>query len=188
HCFHGKHRGPAAAAIGRILLDGAPREVAAAEMRQWCGTGAEYDGLYRAVLTQELPDADATARLDYDMPPQVPFGGLREAMVQVSRAHDHVQDLLKLPEMVDPEHPDLDVVNEATKMLQALEGSLQSEECAQGPADLRQWMTDSVERSRQLVATLRSVKAGEVSARAAAEAEFKSVRNQCSQCHRKYRN
>src|SRR5690606_22494127 len=69
HCFHGKHRGPAAAAIGRILLDGAPREVAAAEMRQWCGTGAEYDGLYRAVLTQELPDADATARLDYDMPP-----------------------------------------------------------------------------------------------------------------------
>ena len=30
HCFHGKHRGPAAAAIGRLVLDGASREEAIA--------------------------------------------------------------------------------------------------------------------------------------------------------------
>lgn len=34
HCFHGKYRGPAAAEIGRIVLDGISREQAIAEMRQ----------------------------------------------------------------------------------------------------------------------------------------------------------
>ncbi|MHC4820557.1 MAG: hypothetical protein ACYTDX_02405, partial [Planctomycetota bacterium] len=33
HCFHGKHRGPAAAALGRVVLDGCSREDAIAEMR-----------------------------------------------------------------------------------------------------------------------------------------------------------
>jgi protein tyrosine phosphatase (PTP) superfamily phosphohydrolase (DUF442 family) len=172
HCFHGKHRGPAAAAIGRILLDGAPREVAAAEMRQWCGTAAEYEGLYRAVLTQPLPGPEETARLPFDFPPAARFTGFRQAMVEVSRAHDHVQDLLQAPGLVDPTHPDLDVVNEGSKLLQAFEGSLQFPEVKDGPADLRQWMDGSVERTRSLLATLRAAKAGDPAARGRAEGEF----------------
>ena len=61
HCFHGKHRGPAAAAIGRVVLDGASRKVALAEMRQ-CGTAAKYEGLYRTLAHQVLPTAKETAR------------------------------------------------------------------------------------------------------------------------------
>ncbi|MCA9003240.1 MAG: hypothetical protein KDB61_15055, partial [Planctomycetes bacterium] len=34
HCFHGKHRGPAAAEVGRLILDGISREHALAEMYQ----------------------------------------------------------------------------------------------------------------------------------------------------------
>ena len=62
HCFHGKHRGPAAAAaLGRIAVDGVPREQAIAEMRQWCGTSEKYEGLYRTIAEVLRPDAeDAT--------------------------------------------------------------------------------------------------------------------------------
>ena len=57
HCFHGKHRGPAGAAVGRLVLDGISRGQAIAEMRQWCGTAAHYPGLYAVVATGEIPTA-----------------------------------------------------------------------------------------------------------------------------------
>jgi protein tyrosine phosphatase (PTP) superfamily phosphohydrolase (DUF442 family) len=188
HCFHGKHRGPAAAAVGRIVLDGATRETAVAEMRQWCGTAPEYEGLYRSILRQPMPSAAETAAFEYDFPPQAKFAGFRQAMVQVSRAHDHVQDLLEAPRLVDPEHPDLDVVNEGRKLLQALEGTFEFDEVKGGAADMRDWMTASVDGSRSLLANLIRAKAGDAAARKQAEAEFKHVKDTCSKCHKAYRN
>ncbi|MHC5022009.1 MAG: protein-tyrosine phosphatase family protein [Planctomycetota bacterium] len=48
HCFHGRHRGPAGAMVGRLALDGATREQALAEMRL-CGTASKYRGLYGTI-------------------------------------------------------------------------------------------------------------------------------------------
>ena len=188
HCFHGKHRGPAAAAIGRVVLDGASRETAVAEMRQWCGTAPEYEGLYRCILTQEMPAAAKTSAYAYDFSPEARFAGFRAAMVQVSRAHDHIQDLLKQPKLVDPDHPDLDVVNECRKLLGAFEGSMGFPEVKDGKDDMRGWMQGSVEGTRTLLASLTAAKAGDATARTKAEADFKRVRSLCTQCHKVHRN
>ena len=54
HCFHGVHRGPAAAALGRVVRDGASREQAMAEMRQWSRTAAKYEALYATIASADL--------------------------------------------------------------------------------------------------------------------------------------
>ncbi len=48
HCHHGKHRGPAAAAIVCRVDDGRPAEAAMIILEK-AGTGKEYPGLWRDV-------------------------------------------------------------------------------------------------------------------------------------------
>jgi protein tyrosine/serine phosphatase len=85
HCFHGRHRGPAAAAIGRVVLDGVPRELALAEMRQWCATSKKYEGLYATVAAAEMPTARETEGFAFDFPAAHRFEGMRAVMIELAR-------------------------------------------------------------------------------------------------------
>src|SRR5439155_3955576 len=60
HCHHGKHRGPTAAALTRIALDGISNEEAIRGMER-AGTGKEYAGLYAEVRAYRPP---AKAEID----------------------------------------------------------------------------------------------------------------------------
>ena len=91
HCFHGKHRGPAAAAIGSVALDGLDRDTAIAEMRQWCSTAQKYEGLYATVATADIPTAAETAAFDFDFTSSHRFTGMRDAMITLTRSWDEVK-------------------------------------------------------------------------------------------------
>ena len=54
HCHHGKHRGPAAAAVMCLAQEGWTPGRAESWLRQ-AGTGLEYGGLYAAVLEFKMP-------------------------------------------------------------------------------------------------------------------------------------
>jgi protein tyrosine phosphatase (PTP) superfamily phosphohydrolase (DUF442 family) len=91
HCYHGVHRGPAAAAVGRVVLDGAPREQAIAEMRQYCGTSSKYEGLYGAIAFGQLPSAEETQAYPFGFEAQHQFRGFRHAMVDLARSWDLIK-------------------------------------------------------------------------------------------------
>ena len=95
HCFHGKHRGPAAAAIGSVALDGLDRDTAIAEMRQWCSTAQKYEGLYATVATADIPTADETAAFEFDFTSSHQFTGMRDAMITLTRSWDEVKLIRK---------------------------------------------------------------------------------------------
>jgi len=57
HCHHGKHRGPAAAAIIGMACDVLDREQAERYLKQ-AGTSPKYGGLYRDVARFEKPGPD----------------------------------------------------------------------------------------------------------------------------------
>ena len=120
HCFHGKHRGPAAAAVGRMVLDGIPRERALAEMLQWCGTATKYHGLFDAIAFNDLPTESTTAALDVDLPKEHLFKGLRSVMIPMARHWDQVKYSIDRDWRPDPEHPDIDPAQEALKLSQFL--------------------------------------------------------------------
>lgn len=58
HCHHGKHRGPAAAAVAAIAA-GSIDHAGAAEVLRRAGTGREYAGLWRDVAAFQTPPVDA---------------------------------------------------------------------------------------------------------------------------------
>jgi protein tyrosine phosphatase (PTP) superfamily phosphohydrolase (DUF442 family) len=187
HCFHGKHRGPAAAEVGRIVLDGIPREKAIAEMRQWCGTAKSYDGLYRTIATAPIPDAARTRAYAWDFPAAQPIRGFRHAMIEASRADDNLKSMSKGGWKADPEHPDADPVNDAAKLAEMLALSAKLEDVAAKPADFHRLMDASVAASRELEAAVRAWKSAG-GPQAAVDAGYVRVAKSCTDCHAIYRD
>ena len=62
HCHHGLHRGPAAAALARITLDGISNESAVAGLKA-SGCSPAYDGLFRDVLFFSVPSEQVLAAI-----------------------------------------------------------------------------------------------------------------------------
>ena len=187
HCFHGRHRGPAAAAWGRVVLDGAPRERALAEMRQWCGTSKKYDGLYETILESEAPSEGVLDDLEFDFPAAHRFEGLRQAMVELARVYDNLKALKRREWKPDPEHPDLSALNEARKLTDLFAA------CAEGRAedaaeDFVAWTDESAAHARELAERLGQAEAGDGEYVKAANAAFMQVKRRCDACHGAYRN
>lgn len=188
HCFHGQHRGPAAAAIGRIVRDGASRDTAIAEMRQYCETSKKYEGLYLAIAKGEIPSASATAAYRWDFPSAQPFRGFRRGMVDVSRCFDPLQQMVKGGFRPLAEHPDLDPANESAKLAELFAAIEASDEAKRRPEDFRAWLSQSVQDSAQLRDLLGRAREGEAPAVADATEALRKVEATCNACHAVYRN
>lgn len=187
HCFHGKHRGPAGAAVGRLVLDGASREEALAQMVQ-CGTSKKYEGLYRAIATAEMPSAEETAALQWDFPAQHPFEGERKAMIEMARHWDNVVLLGKRKWEMDPAHPDLDALNEAEKLHGLFQALSKSPDVATEPDDYKAWLSEGLKASTDMVAAIRAYRTGDAEAAGRAETALNATKKSCSDCHDSYRN
>jgi hypothetical protein len=190
HCFHGKHRGPAAAAVGRIVIDGADRVRAVSEMRQWCGTSKKYAGLYETLAAHELPDAEQTAAYEWDFPAAKPVEGLRGAMVDMARHFDDLELAVLADFGPDPDHPDLAPLNDARVLLQLFDDCLALEEIDSRPAEFRADLEDSRAAGAALVELLQD-RVGEALSPEdlrRAGAAFEVIDQACSSCHKGYRN
>ena len=189
HCFHGKHRGPAGAAVGRLVLDGASREQCLAEMRQWSGTSKKYEGLFRDIATKPMPSAEESARHPFDFPAAHPFQGTRKAMIEMARHWDNTVLLGKRDWAADPAHPDLDALNEAQKLHELFVSITAQPEFSKEPDDYRAWMTEARAQTEQLVERLQALQtAADKSAIAAAQAHVKATQELCGSCHGSYRD
>lgn len=188
HCFHGEHRSAAAAALGRLALDGISREQALAEMRQWAGTSPKYSGLFWDIATAEIPDEAATAAHVFDFPAAAPLDGVAGAMVQIARAFENTRDSIAVDYGVDPAHPDIEPLNEAQKLEQLFEASMRLQEVVSAPQDYRDWMQTSLADSKKLVAALRELRAGDAAAKDRVTSAVKAINASCNACHTPYRN
>ncbi|MCB1282663.1 MAG: hypothetical protein KDB18_14160, partial [Salinibacterium sp.] len=188
HCFHGKHRGPAAAAVGRIVRDGVPRTQALAEMRQWCGTSKKYGGLYRLIATRAMPTSAETDASSWQFDAAYQVDGIASAMVAIPRALYNLKDLAKRNFAVDPEHPDIDAANEAAQLHQLMQAACDLEETRESPDDFRGWMSASRDESKALHDLLVRVGNGDQAAIAEAGEAVGRVGSLCDACHVPYRN
>ncbi|MCA8957437.1 MAG: cytochrome c [Planctomycetes bacterium] len=186
HCFHGQHRGPAAAAIGRLVLDGIPRQQAIAEMRR-CGTSKSYEGLYQVIACGEIPSAGRTEAFRWDFPSASPLEGVAGAMVRIARAHDHLKAARKHGWLRDPGHPDLNSLNEVAVLQGLFDQATKLDEVRGKPADFQQWMLKGHEQAVALQAAVQALSGGRGSTAAVADA-FRNLEGTCSKCHKKYRN
>ena len=191
HCFHGKHRGPAAAAIGRVVLDGVPRDQAIAEMRQWCATSSKYEGLYSTVATAHIPTPEESRANDFDFSPAHSFEGMRAGMIEMTRKWDLVKASKARGWAVDPEHPDVDPLQEATQLHQVFTACEDLKSTEAWADDFRVWLRDGVEGSETLVRALSLCSQegeNETTWRAMAGQAYDQVAKSCADCHAAYRD
>ncbi len=188
HCYHGVHRGPAAAAIGRVTMDGVPRDQAIAEMRQWCGTSKKYEGLYATIAAGDLPSAEETAAYEWDFPAQHALTGFRQSMIHMARSYDRIKDMVKNDGAINPEHPDIDPVNEAAILQGLFKQSLELERLASKPADFRDWLDDSILQTRVLHEALVADRTSGAASWDKSRAAFADLKASCDACHAVYRN
>ena len=108
-------------------------------------------------------------------------------MVSIARADDHLKDLSKNKWKPDPHHPDVDALNEASKLASVFERALAMQEVGDQPADFQQWMSDSKVQSATLRDAVSALKNGTGSFEDADKA-YKSLSKTCTACHDAYRN
>lgn len=177
HCHHGKHRGPAAAAVACIAageLDGP----AALAILEAAGTSRDYSGLWRDVENYEAPPAGS------ELPELVEVAqvdSLAAAMAKLDRHWDNLKRCRKNNWTTPEGHPDLVPAQEALLVFEALRESarhLGKDYDAQFAA----WLRGSETLADDLHQGLKTERNPEL------EARFEALQNSCNQCHDLYRN
>ena len=176
HCHHGKHRGPAAAAVACMAAGQMSREQAAAFMKK-AGTGAEYAGLWRDVAgfkplaaNAELPELLAVAEVD----------SFAAAMAQLDRAWYDTGLCQSAGWQTPQDHADLAPVHQALLVLEGFKESRRNLEY--DDAQLAAWLDEATVQAEQLHQSLK------VGRREDATRAYKGLEAACLRCHEQYRN
>ena len=183
HCHHGKHRGPAAAAvICEATADWTPAQ-AEAWLKQ-AGTSDEYPGLYRAVREFRAPTAEQLATVG-PLPSVAKTPPLVDAMVAIGDWFD----LLKGELPGDWNAKGTTDRRLATHTARALEESLhelaRTGDMASRPEDFRRLLADSEQSVTTLLDTTHH---DDASATVDLARALKNVTQSCAACHKVYRN
>ncbi|MCO6047843.1 cytochrome c [Aeoliella sp. ICT_H6.2] len=179
HCHHGKHRGPAAAAVA-CMSNGAIDHTAAAHILETAGTGANYHGLWRDVAEYQQ------AGPDEKLPPLVEtakVNNMVQAMSSIDAAMEHLQLLSANKWQPLAEHPDLAPKPEAVILW---EGFRESARFAAADDDGHKQLESMLQSSVAAANQLRTeIEAGHLEA---ATQQVASLKASCKQCHEKFRD
>jgi protein tyrosine phosphatase (PTP) superfamily phosphohydrolase (DUF442 family) len=172
HCHHGKHRGPAAAAICALGNGSLKREQVLQYMQQ-AGTGQNYRGLWLSVQNFESPPADKPLP---ELQEVVSPGTLAEIMVHFDEAFEPLQGWAKSTS--PPQEAEL----AAAKLLtEETVETLRHAELQLSP-ELRRLFEDFRSGSEAVEAALQ---AGQTQN---ARQRIQQLAHQCQTCHRSQRD
>lgn len=172
HCHHGKHRGPAAAAIVS-LADGSSDQTTARQILQLAGTGRQYSGLYRDVEAFVVPAADAKLPKLVAVAEVEP---LAEIMARIDRHFDALGD--------EPTLHDALMVQEAFREINRSvqrDAKLHEAKDWKAKALVREW-----ESAESVATTMHaSLRSGQ---QESFQTSLMLLGERCAKCHRDHRN
>lgn len=190
HCYHGKHRGPAAAAVAAVLLGRATSDQALAFLTT-AGTSTNYAGLWSCVREATPADAWLLDGAPDDFPEVVHPDGLVATMVAAGRALDHLKLLRDADFGPHPDHPDLVATNEAGRLADDLRRLAQesADKVAAGTADdYDRMMVRSAELAQALEDLLLARDTRQAPTHDDLAAALTTLSRSCDDCHRVFRD
>lgn len=188
HCHHGKHRGPAAAAVAHLCVDDQCSVEAALEGMRRAGTDPHYTGLYAAPRELRRPTKEELDRTPADFPEVAEVPGLAQVMVEIDEHWERLKEVRAAGWRAPPGHPDIDPPHEALQLAEQYREAGRLGQVKERPAEFRRRLADAEERAKALEGVLRRDQVdGTVTAPAAEEA-FRRAGASCAECHAKYRD
>jgi protein tyrosine phosphatase (PTP) superfamily phosphohydrolase (DUF442 family) len=183
HCHHGKHRGPAAAAVARLCLDErCGVEEAVAEMTR-AGTDPHYAGLYAAPRQLRRPTKAELDGVAADFPEVAEVPGLAQVMVEIDERWDRLKAVRAAGWKAPPAHPDVDPPHEALQLVEQYREAKRLPEVATRSDEFRRWLSDAESSAADLERALRRGNDEK-----AAEKAFREAGAACTRCHARYRD
>lgn len=178
HCHHGKHRGPAAAAVA-CYESGDLSQNQALDFMRSAGTSSDYAGLWKEItefrpipITTDLPMLVEVAQVE----------SVAAAMAKIDRIYDQLVLCEKAEWKAPPEHADLDPAQQALLMQEGLHETGRLLKESQYDAKFRQMLVETEVLSKKLK---QQIEAGHT---LEASKTLKAVKASCSACHSDYRN
>lgn len=182
HCHHGKHRGPAAAAVMCAATEGWSEERTRALLEQ-VGTGKEYPGLYRSVALFREPEAAVLGALG-PLPEVAKTSSTVETMVLIDEHWERLKAARASGFREVPGHPDISVRHEVVMLWEGFrELSRLGESVERGGG-----YQAGLKASEDAVAELRAALEESEPKPARRETAFRRIETGCVECHRAHRN
>lgn len=180
HCHHGKHRGPAAAAVACVVAGKLDNDQAIAVMKGM-GTGEQYLGLWASARSAKPADPATLRDLKVDYRDVAAVPPLTQAMTALDEAFGNLELSREAGWKTPSGHPDVDPAHEALRAREILSEILRTDELQGRPRDFQDWMKGARAAAAELESHLRT---GSVSA----TKSFDALRRSCADCHKPYRN
>lgn len=188
HCHHGKHRGPAAAAV--ICM--ATQSWSSRKAEDWltaAGTATNYAGLYQTVREFRPPTTDDLKRASTKFPETAQVSGLVDLMVGIDQRWEHLKSVRAAGYKAPPDHPDLNPANESVILWEAYREAQRLPEAKHLGHDFLARLESAEKEVRSAETLLRSYTVKpDADLRAKLDAAFSNIGNACSTCHRHYRD
>lgn len=176
HCHHGRHRGPAMAAIAVQLETDCGPEGGLDVMRH-TGTSADYDGLWRDV--REFTRAKVEG-MDPELFEAVPVGTLATEMAAMDRIWDRIKWCEEVGWQTPEDHPDVAPAHEALMLNERLRELVRLEN--EFDDDVLQGLHAAENSAKRLHEAL---KGGDTDT---ANEHFALLRKGCKSCHATHRD
>jgi protein tyrosine phosphatase (PTP) superfamily phosphohydrolase (DUF442 family) len=183
HCHHGKHRGPAAAAVIHLCLDEQCTVQTALDEMSRAGTDPRYTGLYDSSRKLRRPNRDELDRVSAEFPETAPVPAFAQTMVVIDECWDRLKEVRAAGWKAPPAHPDVEPAHEALQLREHYReaGRLPS---LQGRAEeMRRWLDEADMSAGELEQSLRQGKPKSV-----LEESYNKSAAACTRCHAKYRD
>ncbi len=177
HCHHGKHRGPAAAAIA-CVASGALDGKESLRILERGGTNRNYAGLWRDVEAYTPPPEDAELPVLVEVAKVSSFA---HEMAQIDRTYDNLKLFRKSAWGTLSEHPDLVPIQEALLLKDRLQeaGRMMS---TKDDKQFRLLLAEAESCATRLLAGLKAEDSAQ------ADKWFGQLEQSCRRCHANYRD
>lgn len=188
HCHHGKHRGPAAAAVLCMASEGWTPDQAQAWLVA-AGTSTNYDGLYEVVREFKKPAAEELRNVPAEFPETAQLSGLVESMVGIDERWEHLKAVREAGYASPKNHPDIEPANEAVILWEQYREAQRVPEAAQHGPDFMELLKFAESQAKEAERLLRRYELNPtLEIRAQLDRSFARMGKACSDCHKAYRD
>lgn len=181
HCHHGEHRGPTAAVIAAMALEGWTNEDGLEALGQ-AGTSHNYAGLWDNVREFKVPTKIEVDAADNTFPSSAPIPKLAQSMVSIDGYFDGIKAVEAANWRAPAEHPDVDPAHEALLLKEQFREIKRTPQAQAFPLDFMKHLDDAETAATALEAAMRGE---DIPAK---ETAFKMMDENCGSCHKLYRN
>jgi protein tyrosine phosphatase (PTP) superfamily phosphohydrolase (DUF442 family) len=187
HCHHGKHRGPAAAAVCAVASEGWSAGEAVAWMER-AGASRDYGGLYESV-GRFVPPTPEDLEKSGDLPERAEVPALVDLMVRLDGRWDRLKAARASGFRAVPDAPDGDPAHEALQVLELLREAARLHDARFEEETFRRDLADAERRAADLHEALKARPSPAEPGRPdPAEAAFAAVAKSCTGCHARSRD